>query len=104
MGYSFSLQDIVTLTVKSILCMIPALSAHGELHLSLHPFFPPTAERGGTYREMHSLVLGLPAAERAGASPTWVSFQALLSSSISSCCIPACAEYGIASHGKTTEV
>lgn len=84
--------------------MITALSAHGELHFSLHPFFPPTAERGGSFREMHSLVLGLSAAERAGASPTWVTFQALLSSSISSCCIPVCAEYGIASHGNNTEV
>lgn len=51
-GYSFSLQDIVALTVKSILCMITALSAHGELNFSLHPFFPPNAERGESFREI----------------------------------------------------
>lgn len=53
-GCSFSLQDVVALTVESILCVIAALSAHGEFHFSLFPFFPPHAERGGSFREMHS--------------------------------------------------
>lgn len=53
-GYSFSLQDIVALTVKSFLCMIAAFSAHGELHFSFHPFFPPNVECGGSFGEIHS--------------------------------------------------
>lgn len=37
MGYSFPVQDIVALTVRSILCMITTLSVRGELHFSVHP-------------------------------------------------------------------
>lgn len=100
--YSFSLQDLVALTVKSILCMITALSAHGELRFSFYPFFPPDAEPGGSFREIHSC--GSQLQKRALTSSTWVTFQSLLSFSISWCCIPACAAHGIISHDKCTKV
>lgn len=56
-GFSFSLQDVVALTVESILCMFTALSAHGEFNFSLFPFFPPHANVVGVLEKCTPVVL-----------------------------------------------
>lgn len=58
----------------------------------------------GVVEKCAPAVLWFSTGERALTSSTSAPFQALLSFSISTCCIPACAAYGITFHDKTTEV